>query len=178
MLHIPRPGRLRDPVNLEQLIEIEQRYSRLQVVVAHVGRAYCPEDVGSAFEALGATRNLMFDISANTNATVFEQAIRAVGPRRILFGSDLPIARMRTRRICERGAYVNLVPAGLYGDVSGDPHLREVGGAEAEGVTFFMYEELDAFRRAAEAAGLTRLDIQAVFHDNAVRILEQAQRGE
>lgn len=43
---------------------------------------------------------------------------------------------------------MNLVPIGLYGDVSGDSHMREVKGEQAESLTFFMYEELDAFRRA------------------------------
>ena len=30
MLHIPRDGRLRDPLNLAQMLEIEQRYPRVQ----------------------------------------------------------------------------------------------------------------------------------------------------
>jgi uncharacterized protein len=128
MLHIPRNERIKDPVNLEQLVEIEGRYKNLKLIVAHAGRAYCPEDIGNAFEILSGTKNMLFDISANTNQYVFEQLIKAVGPKRVFFGSDLPILRMRTRRICENGNYVNLVPKGLYGDVSGDRHMREVEG--------------------------------------------------
>jgi len=172
MLHIPRPGRLRDPVNLAQLLEIEERYPRIRLIVAHVGRAYCPEDIGTAFEVLGQTRRLMFDISANTNDQVFESALRAVGPDRILFGSDLPILRMRMRRICENGIYINLVPRGLYGDVSQDPHMREVDPPESERLTFFMYEEIRAFRRAAERVGLSRAAIEQVFYGNAAALLE------
>ncbi len=174
MLHIPRSRRLRDPVNLADMLEIERRYPNARVIIAHVGRAYCPEDVGDAFEVLAETQRMMFDISANTNAFVFEQLIRGVGPRRILFGSDLPITRMRMRRICERGKYVNLVPRGLYGDVSDDSHMREVDGEQADGLSFFLYEEIDAFRRAAQAAGLTTQDIEDVFHGNAVRVIESA----
>ncbi|HNS49089.1 MAG TPA: GNAT family N-acetyltransferase [bacterium] len=173
MLHLPRPGRLKDPVNLAQLLELEARYPRLRVVVAHVGRAYCPEDVGPAFEVLASTRRLLFDISANTNAWVFERLLRAVGPERVLFGSDLPITRMRMRRICEGGRYINLVPAGLYGDVSGDPNLREVSGPEAERLTFFLYEELDAFRQAARAVGLDSGGIEAVCYRNARNLLDE-----
>jgi len=128
--------------------------------------------VGAAFEALADTEHLRFDISANCNAWVFEQLIRAVGPRRILFGSDMPILRLRTRRICENGMYVNLVPKGLYGDVSVDPHMRELDGGEAEQLTFFMYEEIDAFRRAAESTGLSRQDVEDVFCNNAAAMLE------
>ncbi len=171
MLHIPRPGRLKDQVNLAQLLEIERKYPEIKLVIAHVGRAYCPEDAGSkAFEVLAGTRKMMFDISANTNAWVFEQLIKAVGPKRILFGSDLPITRMRMRRVCEKGVYINLVPKGLYGDVSGDKHMREIAGQETERLTFFLYEEIDAFRRAAETTGLTEDDIQDVFYRNAFKI--------
>ncbi len=171
MLHIPRHGRLKDPVNLAQLLEIERRYPRIKVIVAHIGRAYCNEDVGDAFEVLSETRNMVFDFSANTNQWVFEQTIKAVGTRRILFGSDLPILRMRSRRICENGTYINLVPKGHYGDVSGDKNMRELEGVEAEQLTFFMYEEIDAMRRAAERTGLSRSDIEDLFYNNAARIL-------
>jgi hypothetical protein len=78
---------------------------------------------------------------------------------------------MRMRRSCEQGTYVNFVPPGLYGDVSGDRHMREVAGHEAGKLTFFLYEEIDAFRRAAARAGLTSQDIQDVFFENARRIL-------
>ena len=173
MLHIPRDGRLKDPVNLAQMLEIERRYPAIKLIIAHVGRAYCDEDVGNAFEVLSETKNMLFDFSANTNRFVFTQLIRTVGPKRILFGSDLPILRMRTRRICENGNYINLVPKGLYGDVSGDRHMREVAGEEADELTFFLYEEIDAFCYAAEAAGLHKPDIEDIFFNNASKIFHE-----
>jgi predicted TIM-barrel fold metal-dependent hydrolase len=171
MLHIPRDGRLRDPVNLEQMLEIERSFPRVKLIIAHVGRAYCDEDVGDAFERLGKTRHMVFDFAANTNAHVFEQAIRAFGPERCLFGSDLPITWMRMRRICEGGRYVNLVPRGKYGDVSGDKNMREVDGAEAARLTTFMYEELAAIKRACTRAGVDRRGVEAIFRTNAERVL-------
>lgn len=178
MLHIPRDGRLKDPVNLRQLLEIERDYPNLKLIVAHVGRAYCPEDVGNAFDLLAETKNMVFDFAANTNTGVFRQLIKAVGPKRILFGSDLPILKMRTRRICENGNYVNLVPKGLYGDVSGDKHMREVEGPQAKTLTFFMYEEIEAMRQAASAEGLKQTDINDMFYRNAVRIINSAYGGD
>ena len=177
MLHIPRDARLRDPVNLAQILEIESRYPGIQVILAHVGRAYCNEDVGNAFDVLKDTERLVVDFSANTNGWVFEQLIRALGPKRVLFGSDLPILRMRMRRICENGIYINLVPKGLYGDVSGDPNMREVSGGEAAGLTLFMYEELLAFRQAAENTGLSPADLEDVFYNNSVDVIEAVRNN-
>ena len=176
MLHIPRDARLRDPVNLAQILEIERKYPGARVILAHVGRAYCNEDVGKAFEVLKETEQLVVDFSANTNAWVFEQLLRALGPSRVLFGSDLPILRMRMRRICENGVYINLVPKGLYGDVSGDPNMREVSGDEAAGLTLFMYEELLAFRQAAEKTGLSESDLADVFYNNSAAMIEAVRR--
>jgi predicted TIM-barrel fold metal-dependent hydrolase len=175
MLHIPRPDRLRDRVNLAQMLEIEERYPNLQLVIAHIGRAYCPEDLGNAFEMLRPSKRMVFDFSANASPQVIEGALRAAGPQRVVFGSDLPILRMRMRRICEDGIYVNLVPPGLYGDVSGDPHMREVSAEEGAQLSFFLYEQLGAFRRAAEALGLSRDDIEDVFYNTAARIIREAR---
>jgi predicted TIM-barrel fold metal-dependent hydrolase len=171
MLHIPRDNRLKDPVNLAQIIEIEKNYPDIKLIIAHVGRAYCKEDVGNAFEVLKKTKNVLFDFSANTNEYVFEQLIKAIGPERILFGSDMPITRMRMKRVCENGNYINIIPKGLYGDISDDSHMREVEGGESEQLTLFIYEEIMAFQKAAKSTHLTNEDIEDVFFNNARRIL-------
>jgi hypothetical protein len=114
---------------------------------------------------------MVFDFSANTNDHVFEAALRAFGPERCLFGSDMPITRMRMRRICEAGRYINIVPRGLYGDVSADKNMREAEPPEADRISFFMYEEVLAIKRAVERLGLGRSDVEAVFYANAKRFL-------
>jgi mycothiol synthase len=52
--------------------------------------------------------------------------------------------------------------------------MREVADAEAEKLTFFMYEEIDAFRRAAESEGLSASDVEDVFYNNAGALLAEA----
>ncbi|MDY5015504.1 MAG: amidohydrolase family protein [Eubacteriales bacterium] len=172
MLHIARPQRLRDPQNLADLLTIERDFPHVRLIVAHIGRAYCESDVGDAMEVLAGTRQMRFDFSANTNGQVMERLLRTVGPSRVLFGSDLPITRMRMRRIDEHGRYVNVIQRGMYGDVSDDPHMREVDAADDPEMTFFMYEELLAFRGAAERAGLSREDVRRVFYRNAEELLD------
>ena len=174
MLHIPRDKRLKDPVNLAQMVEIDRLYPNALVIIAHAGRAYCNEDMGDAFDLLSKTKNLLFDISANCNEAVFTELIRLIGLKRILFGSELPILRMRGKSICEDGKYINIFIKGAYVDVSDDPHMREITGPESDAITFFMYAEILAFKRAAASCNLTKEDIKDVFYNNARRIINKS----
>lgn len=167
ILHVARDKRLKDPVNIAQLMEIEAKYPDVKLIVAHIGRAYAPEDIGEAFETLKHTKNMMFDFCANTLSEAMEECLKAVGPKRIMYGTDMPITKMRMRRITKDGIYYNIVPKGLYGDVSADMHMVET---ETEELTNFMYEEIKAFKKAAENVGLTKEDINDVFYANASRV--------
>lgn len=167
MLHIARPGRLADPLNLAQLMEIDEKYPRAKVIVAHIGRAYTREALGNAFDTLRHSRNLVFDFTATTFEPAITACLEAVGTKRLLFGSDMPITKMRMYRLAENGTYINVVPRGLYGDVSNDPHMRETDEGD---ITTFMYEELLAFKRSAEALGLSRASVEDILCNNAARL--------
>ncbi len=168
MLHIPRALRLRDPVNLAQMMEIEEKYPGAKVIIAHIGRAYVPSDIGDAFSVLKNTKNMLFDFTANTLTLAMVKCIEAVGTKRLMFGSDMPITKMRMYRICKDDHYVNVVPRGAYGDVSGDPNMQETD--DTEHMTTFMYEELRAFKRCAEELHLTRTDVEDILCGNAARL--------
>lgn len=166
MLHIPRPQRLKDPVNLQQMLEIDSMYPNAKVIIAHVGRAYVYDDIGNAFDILKETKNLYFDFSANVYDYAMERLIETVGTKRVMYGTDMPYSKMRMYRIDDNGKYVNVVPRGLYGDVSSDPHMRE---SDERNITTFVYEELLAFRRACEKLGLGKDDVNDMMYGNAAR---------
>ncbi len=174
MLHIARPGRLRDKVNIAQLMEIEKQFPNLKLVVAHIGRAYSKQDIGDAFEVLKHTKNMMFDFTANVCDDAIKECIKAVGTDRLMFGSDLPISIMRMYRITdETGWYKNVVPRGLYGDVSYDAHMME---SDEKNITLMIYEQIRAFKRVASELHLTDKQIEDVMYTNSKKLLESAQR--
>lgn len=177
MLHIPRHKRLKDPVNLEQILEIKREFPNIRLIVAHVGRAYVSGDIGNAFsDYLYKAPDLMYDFAANCSDNAIREVIKNAGVKHVMFGTDMPILRMRTRRIEENGTYINLIPPGwIYGDPAQDPHLREVSEDEAESITFFAYEEILAFKRVAEELGLTREDIEDIFYNNAKNLIDGAR---
>lgn len=172
MLHIPRSKRLRDQVNIAQIMEIEEKYPNLKLIVAHIGRAYAKEDIGNAFDILKNTKNLVFDFTANVCDDAIKACIEAVGTKRLLFGSDLPIAFMKMYRIVENGEYFNVVPRGLYGDVTGEPHMRETDNKD---VTFMIYEQILAFKRVAADMKLSDNAIENIMFLNSKRIIESVK---
>lgn len=176
MCHIPRDGRLKDPVNLAQIMEIRKEFPKLRFIVAHIGRAYVKDDIGNAFDILTQEPETMYDFSANCSEYVIEEAIRRVGAKHLMFGTDMPILRMRSHRIDENGTYVNLVPPGLYPDPYGDPHLREVSEEEGKKITFFAYEELLALKKACQNLGLTKQDVEDMMYNNAYNLIEGAKK--
>ncbi|MBQ6876150.1 MAG: amidohydrolase family protein [Lachnospiraceae bacterium] len=167
MLHIPRPGRLKDKVNLAELMAIEEKYPNVKLIVAHIGRAYSKEDIGDAFEILKNTKNMLFDFTANLSSDAISACIQAVGCKRLMFGSDLPVAFMRLYRITENGTYINVVPKGYYGDVSNVTNIRE---SENEDITLMLYEQLRAFKRSAMELRLTDTDIEDIMYNNAKKL--------
>ena len=178
MLHIPRSGRLKDPVNLNQILEIKHEFPNVRLIIAHIGRAYTKEDVGNAFtDYLDTVPDLMYDFCANCCEYAITELLRHAGPKHAMFGLDMPILRMRTHRIEENGTYINLVPPGLYGDPSQDPHLREVSPEEAEKITFFAYEELLALKRACKTLGLTKQDVEDIMYNNAKNLIDGARKS-
>ena len=177
MLHIPRNGRLKDPVNLAQIMEIKQEFPNIRLIIAHIGRAYTREDVGNAFETLDKAPDLMYDFCANCCEYAITEVLRHAGPKHVMYGTDMPILRMRTHRIEENSTYINLVPPGLYGDPKQDKHLREVSAEEAEKITFFLYEELLAFKRACKTLGLTKQDVEDIMYNNAHDLIEGARKS-
>lgn len=167
VLHISKPDRLKNPTNVKQLMDVEQKYPNVKLIVAHIGRAYTPEDFGDAFDTLKTTKNMMFDFSANTLPLATEKCINAVGTKRVLFGTDMPIAKMKMYRVCENGNYINVVPRGLYGDITDAAHMRET---DEINVTNFTYEIIRGFKKTAEKLGLSKDDVADIMCNNAANL--------
>lgn len=175
MLHISKSKRLKDSDNIKRLMEIEQKYPNINLIVAHIGRAYAPEDVGNAFETLKHSKNIMFDFSANTLSVAMQKCIEAVGVKRVMFGSDMPITKMKMYRINENGDYINIVPKGLYGNLSAAAHMRE---SEEEYFTNFLYQQLLAFKDCATRLALTANDIKDIMSNNGAKLFDINLKGE
>lgn len=162
MLHLPRPERLRDPRNQAEVRRMVDRHPGIRLIIAHIGRAYT---IGFAEPGLEALHDLpvYWDFAMNLNAEVIELAMQTLGPQRLLYGSDLPVALMRGMRRHQGDEYINYSD----GDYTWNtPERRQPPEVEAQ-YTLYLYEELRAFKTAAERVGWGRPEVSRVMNDNA-----------
>ena len=169
MMHIPRRERLRDPRNQAELREIVTRHPGIKLIVAHIGRAYTMSFAEPGLRALADCPSLHYDFAANLNEDVLELALRMVGPQRLLYGSDLPITLMRGVREHVGDTYLNFTDGGYSWNKD-----RKPPEIEAQ-YTFYLYEQLLAFKRAAERVGLSAADVADVMGGNARRLVAEVQ---
>jgi predicted TIM-barrel fold metal-dependent hydrolase len=165
MLHIPRAGRLADDENVRELLSFRDRYPHVTIIIAHFGRSFCPVYLSEGLRKLGDVSGFHFDTSGVLNPAVYDIAFSCIDPYTILFGSDMPIFFWHGKREWTETTYTNLTRE----QFSWNLHHRDP--AEEAGYTLFLYEQAKAILDAMERHGFTDSQKQAVFHDNARRIL-------
>jgi uncharacterized protein len=164
-LHVPKADRLGHPANIAEVKEIRRRYPGVKLVIAHLGRCYTMPHAREAFPHFADDEGLYFDSSAVVNSEVHRLALETFGPKRILYGSDNPVFYMRGRRLFNGRQYINHTDYPFHFNRD-----HESPAIEAK-YTLFMYEELLAIRRACESIELDRTDIEAIFSENARRLI-------
>lgn len=165
-LHVPKADRLGHPQNIAEIREIRRRYPNILVVIAHLGRSYTLPHAQESLPQLADDEGLYFDNSAVLNPAVHRFALEILGPKRILYGTDNPIFYMRGRRQWQGRTYINHTNHPFHFNRD-----REPPEVEAK-YTLYMYEALRAIRQACQDLGLSRSDVEAIFHDNARRLLD------
>lgn len=92
IIHLPN-GLL---ANSEELATLAKDYPQARFIIAHMGVVYCYEPAfKEALEIVKDQPNVFFDTAMVSDSQVIAQALEAVGPKRILFGSDAPFSYFR-----------------------------------------------------------------------------------
>ncbi|HOX08893.1 MAG TPA: amidohydrolase family protein [Planctomycetota bacterium] len=169
MLHIPRKGRLADPVNQEQLVALCRRWPNAKIVLAHVGRAYFLKNVVGHIDRLRKLPNLWYDLAMVGNPEVLEHVFATVPADRVLYATDQPIAVAPGKSLEINNQYSYITPA---------PWKLAIHDTSGRVVyTCFAYEELRGIGKAVARLGLGRRFLNGLFHDNGMRLLQAAMRS-
>ncbi|MHB9022772.1 MAG: amidohydrolase family protein [Armatimonadota bacterium] len=168
LLHVPRSGRLADPVVQQGVRDLSRGYPNARIVLAHCGRCYLPDEMQAAIGAVEDLENVYLDTAMVMDPTVLQIVLERIDARRVVFATDLPIAAMRGRRVYVADHWVDLV-------LEGNPPSAYRVASDNMRATFMVYEIILAIRRAAERAGLTRAQADGIFYDNGMALLQRVR---
>jgi hypothetical protein len=165
LLHVPRRGRLADPEVQAGVRWLAAQCPQAKIVLAHCGRCYLPGEMKAAAPCLRGLENVWLDTSMVMDPVVLQIALHEVGPGRLLFATDFPVAAMRGRRVRVWDHWVDVVlpgyPASAY---------RVAGEGYRAG--YMAWEIVLAVRWAAELVGLSEVERQGIFYGNGKALLE------
>lgn len=166
LLHIPRKERLRSPENRKELLEIVTDFPDIHFIIAHVGRSFCYPDVVNGIDFLADKENVSFDTALINDPLVLEYLMRKVDSRKILYGSDAPLAFCRGKDVSinNKHYYVTdrIAPWGL------SPTNEKLVD-----FTFFVYEEIRAILYASKTVYVNAEEkqLENIFYLNSKELL-------
>jgi hypothetical protein len=158
--------RIAAPENIRELREIRQSFPRVSIIIAHFGRSFCPYFLHRGLELFGPDQSgFYFDTSAVISPQTYDLAFERIDPKRILFGTDMPILFWHGRRSWSETEYRNHCREEFSWNMRHEPAAVE------EGYTLFLYEQMRAVLDAMDRHGFSAGQKDDVFWGNAERIL-------
>jgi uncharacterized protein len=167
LLHVPRRGRLADPEIQAGVRWLSAACPDARIVLAHCGRCYLPAEMQAAIGCLRGLSNVWMDTSMVMDPLVIQIALNEIGPGRLVFGTDFPVAAMRGRRVRVLDHWVDVVLPGY------PPSAYRVAGEDIR-AGYMAWEIALAIRWAAELAGISETERDGIFYANGKRLLAHA----
>jgi uncharacterized protein len=171
LLHVPRAGRLADPVVQLGVRWLATRWPRARIVLAHCGRCYLPSEMERAVAGIRDLGNVWLDTSMVMEEGVLAALFGCVDSARVVYATDFPVAAMRGRRVRVMDHWVDVV----QGEYPQSAYRVKAHGIHA---TMMAREIAIAVRDGARRAGLGADALRAVFFENGMRVLSGVRGGE
>jgi len=162
MLHIVRDRAIADEGNLAAIRRLCLKYPKCRLVLAHVARSFNYRNGYEALRHLADLDNVALDMSGVTEADAMREAFRALGPRRVLYGSDYAVSELRGRCITTGDSFFWVHPEIIQPEHISPTSFR---------MTTIGIESLLCLREACEECGLNPGDVNDIFLNNALRLL-------
>ncbi len=157
MLHVGLKKSFADPRNVSDMLRLADRYPRARWILAHSARSFSPYPIEKAAPAFRGLPNVWYEVSAVCCMESFDVLFSQVDTDRILYGADSGDVAFSRGKIVFYGS--------SWGDLT--PTTNRLGGE----LTFYLYEQLRAMRRAAVRLGLTQEQLRDIFFTTGDRLV-------
>ena len=164
MLHVPGADRLAAAGVQQSVTRYAQAYPNAKIVLAHCGRCYGQDRMMKAAGFLEGLDNVYLDSSMVMDQGVIKLVLDSVGPRRLLYATDFPVAAMKGRRVHVMDHWVDLVAEGYHASDYRVPSSNMHA-------TYMAYEIALAVVRGAQLAGISKDETRRIFFENGMELL-------
>ena len=160
-LHMVKSRAVADPANIACIRRYCENYPNMTLILAHSARGFQPAHNLEGLPRLTGLDNLYFDTSANCESIAHQSIMRIIGHDKLMYGSDLPVSRLRGRSLSAADSFI-----WLYEEtpVWGEKHTA------IEPVLVGL-EHLRSLKWACWSERLTDTQVEDVFWNNAGRLL-------
>ena len=165
MLHLGRKERFADSENIKELLLARDKYPGVTIIIAHLGRSYCPYYLKEGLRKMGSPGGFYFDTTAVVNPDVYDIAFTQIPVENILYGSDMHVLMWHGKREWTEKDYKNLTREDFSWNID-----RRSPEEEAE-YTIFLYEQMRAIFDAIDRHGLSEKQKYGIFGGNVGRAL-------
>lgn len=160
-LHMMRPRSLADPSNQHWIRKYCEKYPDMTLILDHCARGFNPYHAIEGLKRMRELPNLYADTSVACTSLAVIACIRYLGVENVLYGSDFYCSHIRGINLPVGDSFLWLEqPASVWGDVVYEEKPTLVG-----------LENLRAIKAACEMLHLSDRDVEAIFWDNAERVL-------
>ena len=160
-LHMQRSRSLADGSNQHWIRSYCEDYPDMMLILAHAARGFNPYHTMEGMEEVRGLPNLYVDTSVACSPLAVMACIKALGVSKVLYGSDFYCSHIRGTNLAVGDSFLWLEDAApVWDDVAYDVAPVLLG-----------LENLRAIKAACQMLQLSDSDVEAVFWDNAERIL-------
>jgi len=167
MLHMVKDNALTDADNQKIIREKCTKYPGMKLILAHAGRGFHAPNTVKGISCLRGLNNIWFDTSGICEAAPIKAVLNEFGPTRILWGSDFPVSQIRGRCVTVGDSFIWNQQDTINWDKLGTPCNPVLVGIES----------IRALKDAADDFGLNSLDIDDIFHNNALKLLRIKEKS-
>ncbi len=167
-IHLSKRAGISDPLNLEDLDRLSEKYRSVFWNLAHCGRSFIPDYIENAAVHLKRLmkRNIYLDTAAVTDNEVFTIVFSEFGPDRILYGSDIPVSFLRGR--CVGFGYD-------WAFITEETH--SITASFPVKPALLLYEQIKAMNKAFRKTGFKMPEIEKIFFRNSEKIIQKITKG-
>lgn len=162
-LHMVKDKALADEDNLNYIRAMAKKYPDAVLILAHAARSFAAWTGIEAVEKVAELENVWFDFSAVCESPAMIQIIKKAGISRCMWGSDYPVCRARGKAISLADTFYWI----YQNDLDNFTSKTKVNN------WLIALENLYAVKQAATLTDLTSKDIEDLFYNNALKLLER-----